>query len=159
MPSEDNPADIISRGLGARDLMNNELWWNGPKFLKEKETNILYQPVTVITDTVYLKELETFAGTNLNLIKKNNFIDTIVNSTNNFSKIIRIVSFIFRLSYNATQPKKPKVGRLKIEELNHASDVLVRLVQRDEIVEEIACLTKNKDIKHCKLSNLNPFFD
>ena len=32
-PSELNPSDIRSRGAKCSDLLNNELWWNGPPFL------------------------------------------------------------------------------------------------------------------------------
>ncbi|GFW40537.1 integrase catalytic domain-containing protein [Trichonephila clavipes] len=31
--SEQNPADLVSRGLDPSSLYNNSLWWNGPKFL------------------------------------------------------------------------------------------------------------------------------
>ena len=33
-PGKDNPADIPSRSCVAEDLVNNDLWWNGPSFLK-----------------------------------------------------------------------------------------------------------------------------
>ncbi|GFT28174.1 integrase catalytic domain-containing protein [Trichonephila clavipes] len=42
--SEQNPADLVSRGLDASSLHNNSLWWNGPTFLATKdfpERNIL----------------------------------------------------------------------------------------------------------------------
>ncbi|XP_064090844.1 uncharacterized protein LOC135204626 [Macrobrachium nipponense] len=32
-PSKDNPADILSRGSNSKDLAQNSLWWNGPKWL------------------------------------------------------------------------------------------------------------------------------
>ena len=39
MPSEENPADIISRGMAAKELENEELWWFGPKFLKNEKSS------------------------------------------------------------------------------------------------------------------------
>ncbi|GFT58566.1 uncharacterized protein TNCV_1250351 [Trichonephila clavipes] len=35
--SEQNPADLVSRGLDPSSLQNNSLWWNGPKFLTTKD--------------------------------------------------------------------------------------------------------------------------
>ncbi|XP_062707819.1 uncharacterized protein LOC134288104 [Aedes albopictus] len=32
--TRENPADIVSRGQCAKELAQNDLWWNGPKFLK-----------------------------------------------------------------------------------------------------------------------------
>ncbi|KAG8192161.1 hypothetical protein JTE90_027803 [Oedothorax gibbosus] len=32
--SEDNPADLVSRGLEPSRLVNNELWWHGPSFIQ-----------------------------------------------------------------------------------------------------------------------------
>ena len=39
MPSEENPADIPSRGLRVGDLRECQLWWQGPDFLKREEGN------------------------------------------------------------------------------------------------------------------------
>ncbi len=36
--TEQNPADIASRGISARDIVNNTLWWKGPNFLQSKES-------------------------------------------------------------------------------------------------------------------------
>jgi len=34
-PGAENPADLPSRLCTAGELISNELWWNGPKFLKQ----------------------------------------------------------------------------------------------------------------------------
>lgn len=35
--THENPADLISRGLPAGDLVNNRLWWHGPQWLCQKQ--------------------------------------------------------------------------------------------------------------------------
>ncbi|MCP9265020.1 Pao retrotransposon peptidase family protein [Dirofilaria immitis] len=39
IPSECNPADIATKGISPSDLANLTLWWNGPEWLKEEESN------------------------------------------------------------------------------------------------------------------------
>lgn len=38
VPSKDNPADLVSRGLRADVIKDTPLWWSGPSFLKHDET-------------------------------------------------------------------------------------------------------------------------
>ena len=35
--TKENPADISSKGCKASELVNNDLWWKGPQFLKESD--------------------------------------------------------------------------------------------------------------------------
>lgn len=35
--TNDNPADLVSRGLSANELVSNSLWWNGPSWLGKPE--------------------------------------------------------------------------------------------------------------------------
>ena len=37
--SKENPSDLCSRGISAEDLANSSIWWHGPKFLLEDESN------------------------------------------------------------------------------------------------------------------------
>ncbi|GFV32307.1 uncharacterized protein TNCV_1675931 [Trichonephila clavipes] len=56
--SNENPADLISRGLNASDISSKQLWWHGPVFLrKELEANpVDFERIT--SDSDYLKELK-----------------------------------------------------------------------------------------------------
>jgi len=37
----DNPADLISRGATLHQLKDAEIWWSGPKWLREKPPSIV----------------------------------------------------------------------------------------------------------------------
>ncbi|GFX93588.1 uncharacterized protein TNCV_1587651 [Trichonephila clavipes] len=56
--SNENPADLISRGSNASDISSKQLRWHGPDFLKEElEANpIDFERIT--SDSDYLKELK-----------------------------------------------------------------------------------------------------
>ena len=38
VPTKENPADLVSRGLSAKELIDSELWWRGPRFVTERLT-------------------------------------------------------------------------------------------------------------------------
>jgi len=35
-PTSQNPADLLSRGISAQDIINSKLWWEGPPWIKEQ---------------------------------------------------------------------------------------------------------------------------
>ena len=37
--SEDNPADLATRGISAQELSESQLWWHGPRWLRDPETS------------------------------------------------------------------------------------------------------------------------
>ncbi|XP_035219447.1 uncharacterized protein LOC118192560 [Stegodyphus dumicola] len=57
VPSECNPADVISRGLDANDILTCDIWWNGPDLLRE-DMHYPEQPLEPTTDNDYVKELK-----------------------------------------------------------------------------------------------------
>lgn len=44
--TQENPADISSRGLRSRELLVVPLWWNGPTWLERDETDWVLNPTT-----------------------------------------------------------------------------------------------------------------
>ena len=55
-PGKQNPVDLPSRGTSAKDLPNNAIWWNGPKFLYQLETEWPANEPTHFGDEEALKE-------------------------------------------------------------------------------------------------------
>ncbi|GFX64868.1 integrase catalytic domain-containing protein [Trichonephila clavipes] len=92
--SNENPADLISRGLNASDISSKQLWWHGPDFLREElEANpIDFERIT--SDSDYLKELKP---ANVLLTScKFSLIDDLSKRSNNYTKLLHILSYIFR---------------------------------------------------------------
>ena len=39
IPTAQNPADCVTRGMSAANLVKNNTWWRGPEFLRQDEEN------------------------------------------------------------------------------------------------------------------------
>ncbi|GFW66665.1 integrase catalytic domain-containing protein [Trichonephila clavipes] len=92
--SKDNPADLISRGCNVDELLKNEMWFSGPDLQTDK-----YEDNQLFPDPSYRDELK--CAVTLSMTEcSSNFYDELFNVTNNFIKLIRIFSFIFRFINN-----------------------------------------------------------
>ena len=74
-PGKENPADIPSRSCGALELVESNLWWNGPPFLQHDSDQW--------PDLVTNYEVE---GANEELIKKS---PAIIHSSTLHTRVIR----------------------------------------------------------------------
>ncbi|GFX51297.1 uncharacterized protein TNCV_2736481 [Trichonephila clavipes] len=105
VPSDQNPADLVSRGVDPDKLLQQNLWFNGPTFLSGDD-----YPNRTITCREKLDEynselkncvneqIENFQSV-LN-IHVNDFLNDLLNLSNNFITILRVLSFIFTFVEN-----------------------------------------------------------
>ncbi|MDD9341209.1 MAG: A17 family peptidase, partial [Providencia heimbachae] len=91
VPSEYNPADIISRGSTAAELKNSDLWWNGPDWLA---LNNSHWPCTIPSIKAEIPEQRVL------LAKRNTDYDfkTIYNKISSFTKLVRVIAYCLRIS-------------------------------------------------------------
>lgn len=153
VPSHQNPADIISRGLDPDKLNNCNLWWFGPDFLKYDEQqwpsfpHKLPEPpeikqksqLVLITLSVNIDFIETFSR---------------------YTKLQRILAFCLRFINNSRTNSLDSrcFGSLNGRELNQATVVLCRMVQAYYFPEDIKCLKASKPLpRKSKILRLNPF--
>ena len=57
---------------------------------------------------------------NLLAFKNNVFLDNVLNRTNNYMKLIKILSFIYRFLRNTRKPKCRVMGELSVDERREA---------------------------------------
>ena len=146
--TNENPADIGSRGCSPQELQQNQLWWQGPHWLRLPQDQ--WPPP------------RSFEPTNIEVKVSQNF--TIVSSediTSRFSTLnrcLRVVSYIFRF-VNKCQLKSKQFSKIiEATEIDFVIKRLIMLAQQTYYKREIENLQQGKSI-NCKSSilTLNPF--
>ncbi|GFX38671.1 integrase catalytic domain-containing protein [Trichonephila clavipes] len=153
--SKNNPADLISRGCNVDELLKNEMWFSGPDLQTDK-----YEDYQLFPDPSYRDELK--CAVTLSMTEcSSNFYDELFNVTNNFIKIIRIFSFIFRFINNIKAKEScNKEKYLTADEIKRSTEFLAKIAQLSEFKAEIDALKKGKGVsKTSKLRALDPFLD
>ncbi|CAH2109138.1 unnamed protein product [Euphydryas editha] len=150
-----NPADIASRGINPIELQQSELWWNGPKFLKQPTVmeNYSHIPETNL-------ELKTKVLTHLCL--NESFTDSYLNKFSNLSKLVRVTAYCQRFIQNCKLNKGERniSSFLTATELKNSLNFCIKLSQHKYFEIEIDCLSQGKCVpKKSKLYTLNPYLD
>ncbi|XP_035229798.1 uncharacterized protein LOC118201756 [Stegodyphus dumicola] len=163
--SDQNLANLLSRGVDSDKLMHHKLWWCGPAFLVDKD----YPTRTVtISDkseefsaelkTPYHKDSkDTLPVLNVTV---NNFLHNLLKLINNYLTILRVVSYIFRFVNNLRKPLDRLSGPISVQEITKEELFLIRVTQSECFGEDIRHLIRHGTVLHkSKLKNLNPFLD
>ncbi|GFX11565.1 integrase catalytic domain-containing protein [Trichonephila clavipes] len=137
--SKNNPADLISRGCNVDELLKNEMWFSGPDLQTDE-----YEDNQLFPDPSYRDELKC-AVTLLMTECSSNFYDELFNVTNNFIKLIRNFSFIFRFINNIKAKESCyKEKYLTADEVKRSTEFLAKIAQLSEFKAEIDALKKVK---------------
>ncbi|GFT71503.1 uncharacterized protein TNCV_2478961 [Trichonephila clavipes] len=110
---KDNPADLLTRGISVDDLTTNSKWWNGSSFLRQIDfqTKGLDE---AIPERVYLTEMRKNSNPKEDIslaltVTKNNFLENIIDISNNYVKLIRVIRpFHVRDSSSLLPAQRPK---------------------------------------------------
>lgn len=152
--TDQNPADIASRGLPAPELSENQLWWHGPNWLQSdnhKKTNCNNFETTEET-----RAIKTLTAT---VNKKDEFIWTRFSS---LSKMLRVLSYCKRF-LNLRKPKDQRIisnRTVNKEETEEILQFCTRETQAMHFQEEINCLRSGQSVsKRSQLYTLHPVLD
>jgi hypothetical protein len=147
--SQDNPADLVSRGAFPSELVNNSMWLYGPAWLTEDEQ-------TWPNHTFTLSEIPEQRGT---VILKAERSFELLQQFSSIVMLRRVVAWCFRFIDNCKAKRKTK-GILVRNELNRAMTMIIRLVQSETFPCELRRLRTERCLEsNSKLLSLHPFLD
>lgn len=104
--SEDNPADLISRGISAEDLVRSKFWKHGPNWLLKDKAEWPKPKLAVTKDDkeAILKECKPKSVNAMLMCTPISFQDwTLIERFSSWQKIVRITAIAMRFIYNARQ--------------------------------------------------------
>ncbi|KAJ8962081.1 hypothetical protein NQ318_018032 [Aromia moschata] len=125
--TQNNSADVISRGTNPATLEHCQIWWTGPSFLADDEQ---FWPmprdetqIAEIPEGRQIKQLSFLAIPEINIF----------NHYWSLNKLQRVFTYCLRFIKNIKAAKNDrKIGALENEEINEATLKLIRLVQERE---------------------------
>ena len=153
---KENPADLLTRGISAREMTNSNMWLHGPAWLNESQPRSDEE----IPDWTREEEDEDARETVLvmtpvegtkNLLEYDRFSD--------FGKLVRVVTWVLRFTTNCRpHQERRSSSELSPGELENGGITLLRCIQRERYGEEIEQLISGRDVKGgSSISRLSPF--
>lgn len=154
VPTADNPADCVSRGISCQELLFLNTYWEGPNWLLLSEE---HWPQTLPTARDLPELRKAAILLNINLVTDS--IDFTRYSS--LTKLERVIAYCIRFIRNCSKQKIDRTfGCLRATEIKEASLVLAGLSQKQTFGEEIVALASGNDINpKSKLMPLSPFLD
>ncbi|GFX08656.1 integrase catalytic domain-containing protein [Trichonephila clavipes] len=158
--SENNPVDILSRGISPDKIQHCEIWWFGPPFLHQYKELEPYDITAVEGDDLFLQELKETSDFPLCALLKNFEPLDIISNCSSFTKLQRVIAWYKRFIENARHPISRTMAPLKSKELSESLKCNIKNIQRTSFYNEIQYLEKRIPLPNsCKLLNLHPFLD
>ena len=154
----DNPADLLTRGVTAEELIFSKVWLQGPKFLVERcsdEVDLL-EPSAVLCsvmaeETAIPVLIAATPGENVFQVER----------WGKLTKAIRVVAWVLGFIFNS-RPKQEdrRLGDVSYDEMQHARQVLIQQVQQQEFAADMSVLQRGHLVaKSSPLARLTPYLD
>jgi hypothetical protein len=157
-PGKLNPADLLTRGVSAEELVSSEVWLNGPPFLlkhtDEISVSLQEQVVSTTTDEERLSEVVLLSASPAH---ESPFP---VERWGSLTKALRVVGWVNRFIHNVSEKvrSKRRLSQLTFEELQSAKVLLIQQVQQAAFSKEMQDLRDGNPIeKSSPLFRLDPY--
>ncbi|XP_058840021.1 uncharacterized protein LOC131695495 [Topomyia yanbarensis] len=140
VPTELNPADLISRGINPSQIIDDRMWWYGPPLLtKPTMTWPKFPSNSSISHNIEQEKRAVVVLTTTEID------DSIFVRYSELGKLLKVVAMCIRFGTNCRCPKAVRVfGNLTPAEIDRALKSMVRLAQVNSFPKEIQQLKCHK---------------
>lgn len=130
VPTDQNPADLISRGVPADQLIKQNLWWHGPSWLCDSSRSLW--PEDIVPEQQLVEPLERRTTVAAVSSMKSQF--DILEKYSSLIKCQRIVAYCLRFWNNRKMKVRAACTKeLSPAEMNSALLSMVKISQRNSI--------------------------
>lgn len=141
--TKSNPADVITRGTTPDSLLSCILYWNGPTWILQPQSN--WPTLQTQTQTSTQSDLEHITITTCHIIKATDadlqkdtpLFYNIFCKHSNFTRLTRTVAYVLRFSHNLKNKNEKLAKHLSVSELRHAHNFIIRQTQMHSFAREI----------------------
>ena len=143
--SSDNPADIASRGMTVKALMESQ-WFTGPRFLWKPEipNESIDCDLTLGDPEVKANVLSTQAT-----VERTNLLDSIMKFSD-WNRMVRVI---------ATLRRWFKGRESVVKENEDATKLILLMLQEQKFSRDIAEIKRNTLPRNSRMAGLNPYID
>lgn len=155
VPTAENPADCLSRGVFPAELVAHHMWLHGPAWVAADESR---WPKDERKEETHLDE--RVAATCMIAVCADDG-DELLQRYSSLGRLLRITALVCRFAQNCRAvPAMRRRGIVTVSELREALLLWVLRVQSADFADEITCCLRNVDMpKSSKLRKLKPYLD
>lgn len=160
VPTRDNPADLVSRGVKADHISDSSLWWAGPSFLLQDECLWPKPPNDLSKQD--LPELTYFVdqSNNSHIPDNQTLVQQLTHKYSDFNRLQRIMAYIKRYIHNLKSKNNKLTQWLSNQEIQSSLKCIVHNAQLEMFPDEYSILKLGKSLPHKnRLISLSPFLD
>ena len=172
VPSGPNPADLCSRGISAKALVESRLWWEGPLYLRNEESAWPRQEIPTAENVEKAKKKSKPKSMNVftvvqNQDQRDDLLQHYAEKFSSHEKFLRVMMLVRswlekHRSTKDTVSNEHDEGSISFSPSDRQREEIfwIRWAQRKAFPDEIAALRSGEPVsKQSKLLQLNPFWD
>jgi hypothetical protein len=154
--SEDNPADVLSRGTGHEELWHSSQWWNRPSWLEQGEDSWPHSNIAM--EGTPLEQRKHYVCMYVCMANISGTEE--ISRFSSLKRLKRVMAYCFCFIDNVRNPKSKKYGSLTVDETEEALLRCIRKTQELCYPDELKDLQAGQPTKkNSKLIAVHPFLD